>query len=180
MSLFPAAQRGFSLLEVLVTLVVVSIGLMGAVALQVSSLRASDAALQRTRATLLAEGMIERIQANATSQALALYNVGENETPPLGTGRWPHIACSAACDSSAWAGRDLWDLDQQLQRRIDGSVADALPLAGSCIAIDGSQVSVSVVWQGSGGGDLAVTSCGSATIPSGRREVRLMSSVLPQ
>ena len=180
MSLFPAAQRGFSLLEVLVTLVVVSIGLMGAVALQLSSLRASDAALQRTRATLMAEGMIERIQANATPQALAIYNVGENETPSLGAGNWPLMDCATACDSSAWAGRDLWDFDQQLQGRIGGAVADALPLAGSCIVIDGSRVSVSVVWKGSGGGDLAVTTCGSTVIPSGRREVRLISSVQPQ
>lgn len=55
---------GFTLLEVLVALVVLSIGLLGVAAMILDSLRASRAALLRTQAVTLAADMADRIRAN--------------------------------------------------------------------------------------------------------------------
>lgn len=55
---------GFTLLEVLVALVVLSIGLLGIAAMVLDSLRASRAALRRTQAVALAADMADRIRAN--------------------------------------------------------------------------------------------------------------------
>jgi type IV pilus assembly protein PilV len=57
-------QRGFSLIEVLVALVVLSIGMLGIAALYVDSLRSGRTAIHRTQAVILVSDMAERIRAN--------------------------------------------------------------------------------------------------------------------
>jgi len=61
-----AADRthGFTLIEVLVTLLVLSIGLLGLASLQTQGLRGTHEALLRTQATTLAVDMMERLQAD--------------------------------------------------------------------------------------------------------------------
>jgi len=56
--------RGFTLVEVLVALLVLSIGMLGIAALYLDSLRASRAALYRTQAVVLASDIADRIRAN--------------------------------------------------------------------------------------------------------------------
>lgn len=56
--------RGVSLVESLVALAVLSAGLLGVAALQVSGLRANGGAYYRTQATALAADLAERIRAN--------------------------------------------------------------------------------------------------------------------
>lgn len=61
-------QVGFSLIEILVTMVVLSIGLLGIAGLQASGLRNNHAAYTKTQATNLAMDMAERIRANPNGQ----------------------------------------------------------------------------------------------------------------
>lgn len=60
---------GFSMVEVLVTMLIVSVGLLGLAALQVTSLRAGNSTTFRTQATLLANELAERMHANPTAVA---------------------------------------------------------------------------------------------------------------
>jgi type IV pilus assembly protein PilV len=62
-------HSGMTLLEVLIAVVILSVGLLGVAGLQTTNLRNSQSAHQRTMAVLLASGMAERIRAN---RALAL------------------------------------------------------------------------------------------------------------
>ena len=57
----PCAQHGFSLLEILITIVVLSIGLLGTAALQVTSLQSAHSAYQRTIASVIATDAVERL-----------------------------------------------------------------------------------------------------------------------
>lgn len=57
-------QNGFTLVEALVALLVLSIGMLGIAALYVESLRAGRTALLRTSAVNLAADMADRIRAN--------------------------------------------------------------------------------------------------------------------
>lgn len=57
------SQRGFSLIEVLVTMVVVGVGLLGIAALQAKSLQHAYASHQRTLATIQANDLVERLWA---------------------------------------------------------------------------------------------------------------------
>jgi type IV pilus assembly protein PilV len=72
-------QQGFTLLEVLIALLVLSIGLLGLAALQTTGLRSNQMATMRTLATQLAYDMTDRMRANPAG--LAQYVIATNETP---------------------------------------------------------------------------------------------------
>ena len=57
-------SHGFSMIEVLVTLLVLSIGLLGLAAMQVRSIKNTHSAYLRSQATYLAYDMLDRMRAN--------------------------------------------------------------------------------------------------------------------
>ncbi|HZE18056.1 MAG TPA: type IV pilus modification protein PilV, partial [Mycobacterium sp.] len=65
-------QAGVGLMEVLITVLVLSIGLLGLAGLQATGLRNNHGSLLRTQATMLAADMADRIRANPAG--LANYN----------------------------------------------------------------------------------------------------------
>lgn len=56
-------QRGFSLIEVLITVLVVSVGMLGLAALQLASIKNTNSAFLRTQATLATADLIDRMRA---------------------------------------------------------------------------------------------------------------------
>jgi type IV pilus assembly protein PilV len=76
-------QRGLSLLEVLVAIVILSIGLLGMAGLQAASLRASQGSHYRAQAAQYADDMAERMRANL-GQART-YGHALGNAPPTGT-----------------------------------------------------------------------------------------------
>lgn len=62
-------QSGFSLLEVLIALLVLSIGLLGLAALQTTGLRSNQMASMRTTATQMAYDITDRMRANPQAVA---------------------------------------------------------------------------------------------------------------
>lgn len=60
----PHRHSGFTMIEVLITIIVVSIGLLGLAGLQISGLRANMSSEDRSKATLLANDIAERMRAN--------------------------------------------------------------------------------------------------------------------
>ncbi|PWQ98608.1 type IV pilus modification protein PilV [Leucothrix pacifica] len=66
-------QRGFSLMEVLVSVIVLSIGLLGLGGLQMTSLKGSNNAHFRTVASLAATDLADRMRANPIAVAAAHY-----------------------------------------------------------------------------------------------------------
>ena len=68
-------ERGFSIIEVLIALIVLAIGLLGLAALQAQGLRFNHDAYVRTQATNLAYDIVDRMRANRTN--LAAYTAGD-------------------------------------------------------------------------------------------------------
>lgn len=92
-------QQGFSLLEVLVALGVLSIGLLGLAALQTTSFRLNNQSYQRTQATVFLYDMVDRIRANPTGNYIQTLTAG----PITVT-----TNCNAtACDANQMATFDL-------------------------------------------------------------------------
>jgi type IV pilus assembly protein PilV len=90
-----ARTRGFTLVEVLVALVVLSIGLLGIASLQLSSLRWNHGASLRSQATLLAYDIVDRMRANQIAA-----NAGEYDAA-LGTATGTAGSVSLA-DKTRW------------------------------------------------------------------------------
>lgn len=70
----PPRTSGFSLIEVLIALVVFSIGLLGVAGLQMSGLRANNSSALRSQATYLAYDMADRMRANIQGINDGSYN----------------------------------------------------------------------------------------------------------
>ncbi|MCP5158556.1 MAG: type IV pilus modification protein PilV [Gammaproteobacteria bacterium] len=87
-------QNGFTLIEILVTVVVLAIGLLGLAGLQAISLRYNSTAYQRSQATILAYDIVERMR--ASKPAGGIIRCPQQDVPawlavvaatlPLGTG----------------------------------------------------------------------------------------------
>lgn len=70
----PRLQQGTTLLEVLISIVVLSVGLLGYAGLQTLSMKNNTSAFQRSQATILTYDIVDRMRANRPN--LASYNVG--------------------------------------------------------------------------------------------------------
>jgi len=74
-------QRGFTLVELLVAVVIISVGLLGLAGLQAIGLKNNMSALHRTQASILAMDMIDRMRANRTAALANLYDIGLTGSP---------------------------------------------------------------------------------------------------
>ena len=99
-------SAGFSLVESLVALVVLSIGMLGIAALYVESLRSGRTALVRTQAVTLAGDIADRIRANRAAEEAYEDAVTRDDTDadcePGGGGCTP--ADLAHHDKAVWLG----------------------------------------------------------------------------
>jgi type IV pilus assembly protein PilV len=62
-------QRGFTLVEVLVTIIVMAIGILGVAGLQLAGMRSNHSAYLRTQATIAASDLIDRMRADPAAFA---------------------------------------------------------------------------------------------------------------
>jgi type IV pilus assembly protein PilV len=62
--LWPSSQRGFTLLEILIAVLILAIGLLGVAGLQILSLKNSTNSVWRAEATQLAYDILDRVRAN--------------------------------------------------------------------------------------------------------------------
>jgi type IV pilus assembly protein PilV len=60
-------QEGMTLVEVLVALVILGVGLLGAAAFQLNALKYTDSARMTSQASFIAYDLMDRIRANATA-----------------------------------------------------------------------------------------------------------------
>jgi type IV pilus modification protein PilV len=93
--------RGFGLVEVLATLAIAGVGLLGQALLLQHCLAAESAALRRTQASALLAALAERIRANATARADYALPAG---TPAPAV---PACAATATCTPAQTAALDL-------------------------------------------------------------------------
>lgn len=100
-------QRGFTLIEVMVAVVVLAIGLLGLAGLQATSLRFNDSAYQRSQATALAYDMADRIRTNrsvalqAEPPGWSPYNTDFEASPNCVSGLIP-TGTLVTQDIAAW------------------------------------------------------------------------------
>jgi type IV pilus assembly protein PilV len=151
----PKTQRGVSLIEVLVTLVSISIGLLGTASLQVLSKRANFEAVQRTTAAHLANDYLQRMRGNRS--ALENYLV-ETSLGGKSLGDTPAKDCAAdgiECINSELASFDQWQWERQLDgamERIGTANAGGLLEPTACVIgpAGGSDgvYEVAIAWRG--------------------------------
>ncbi|WP_165495787.1 type IV pilus modification protein PilV [Marinobacter halodurans] len=95
-------EKGFTMIEVLVALLILAIGLLGVVGVQALAMKSTTNSNVRSQVNLLAYDMVERIRANVPGvQAGAYDNITASKTlPGCGTSCTP--TQMAAIDSNEW------------------------------------------------------------------------------
>ncbi|MFC1542824.1 type IV pilus modification protein PilV [Pseudomonadota bacterium] len=137
-------ERGFSLIEVMVALIVLSVGLLGLAGLQSASLRSTYSSYVRTQAGIAAMEMAERMRANKTGVDTMQYQA--ISSPPAGTA--PTSCLTSNCLAAAMAAHDAYTW---LSSLADND--DLLSARGTVTCLDspcavGSQHRITVMWDG--------------------------------
>jgi type IV pilus assembly protein PilV len=164
-------QRGFSLVEVLATTVVFSVGVLGISGLNGFSKRASYDAVQRSTAAELAYAILEEMRVN--SQALAVYT-GAGAIGGGAIGAEPVPRCddpAFPCTPAQLAAHGLWGLEQMLDtgwESAGGAGTGGLVSPTACIvgpaAGAAGDYTVTLVWRGvTEMTDPAINVCGAGT-----------------
>lgn len=121
---------GFTLLELLIALVVLAIGVMGVIALQVSTYQQLQTSHNYSKAAMLASDMADRILANREEAIDGKYN--HNTLP----GSEPSPNCAQApCSAAQLAAYDVWAWQTELAARDPDDPTRSIP--GSLPAASG-------------------------------------------
>jgi type IV pilus assembly protein PilV len=119
-------QRGVSLIEVMMAVLIFSIGLIGLAGLMVMSTRSNHAAYLRTQVIFLANNMADRMSANPTAVWKGTYNATNY---PVSASTAGNNDCSSACNPV--------DLAQADQRKWSSQLKTFLPSPQATIACGG-------------------------------------------
>ncbi len=118
---FPSLSSGFSIIEVLITLFITSVGLLSLAALQIQGLRCTHSAILRTHAVAYTTEMVEQLHATSATSPDA--------PPSCTTG-----PCISTASIEEWQTRIL----------------NTLPQGIGTVTIGASSATVQVVWDDHG------------------------------
>jgi type IV pilus assembly protein PilV len=92
-------SSGFSLVEVLVSIVILSFALLGTAGLMASSLSNTNTSYYRSQATILADDIIDRMRANVTAARTGEYDVTAGPTCAVSAGALASFDCNEWTDT---------------------------------------------------------------------------------
>jgi|GEM_PF-368071 len=157
------AQQGFTLLEVLITIVILSVGLLGVANLQMLGLNYNNNAYHRSQAVQLAYDIVERMRMNMdgvtagnytngstaanNAQTITFYSSGSISTAPsLGTR--PSCDKDNFCSAADLATYDLYQWRDAINAalpKLQDEDGDPTTTA-SITALGGNRYSIAVNW----------------------------------
>jgi type IV pilus assembly protein PilV len=125
----PSTQLGAGLIEVMISLLLLGVGLLGIMSMQTRSLNLNQQAYLSSQATSLIRDMSDRMRANSTAANDYLFNYGSS------------VPTAADCTSANCSESQLaeWDVSQWL-----GSVQALLPQGDAEIIAQGDGYLISV------------------------------------
>jgi type IV pilus assembly protein PilV len=182
----PRRQQGATLIEVLVSLIILMVGLLGLIGVMVQSQRAQLESYQRVQALLLAQDMVARIGTNATAADCYVPAAAVGTSSAV-------LAATPGCalpNTDARQVRALSDLNEWRSLLLGSAELSGANSVGAilgargCITKDATTgvYQVSVVWQGvqGAGAPPAGITCGSGLYGADDAQRRAVSvTVLP-
>lgn len=117
-------ERGLSLLEIMISVLVLSIGILGMATLQLQALKSNQSALTRTEATQYAYMINDMMRANRSAALNGQYNIDLGETV---------------------SGSSMAVLDLQHWKRV---VAE-LPGGDGAVSVSAGRATITIQWDSS-------------------------------
>lgn len=139
-------SAAFTLIEILITMTILSVGLLGLAGLQATSLKTNQSAYSRSQATQLAYDMADRIRANpaeSSKRADANPNTLANSVYVMANIPNPQPSCgsSPGCIPALMAQNDL--------AQWFANIRDTLPNGRGSVAVDANTriFTITVTWD---------------------------------
>jgi type IV pilus assembly protein PilV len=173
-------QSGFTMIEVLVSLLIIVLGLLGLAGLQTRLQQAEFESYQRAQALVLLYDIVDRINYNRATAPCFAITTNTNGTPYYGTGSSALPSCGSstvAHQAMANAAMAEWDTTLKGAAETKGGVAvGAMVGARGCVTYDattelvdslgatlsGTGIYTAVVaWQGGGSTVAPAVNCGN-------------------
>lgn len=137
-------DSGYTLIEVLVAVVVLSIGLLGVGKMVLYAARANGSAYMRSEATEQAYAILDYMHANRIAAATGNYDIAIGVTPPAGASCFGGAPCTTP---SAIANYDLAQWKTQLAAVLPGG--DGSVVTSTDAATQDHMVTVTIQWDDS-------------------------------
>ncbi|NRB38249.1 MAG: type IV pilus modification protein PilV [Pseudomonadales bacterium] len=136
-------QRGMNLIEVLITILVLSVGLMGMAAIQLTGLKSNQSAYFRSQASMLAYDMADRMRANAT---LAYVSTGNDFDTDGSVPSLPScVQAATGCTAVDQVDADLAEWSSRVKTGNNSS--SLLPGARGVISVDANNIfTITITW----------------------------------
>lgn len=138
-------QLGVGMIEVLITLVVIAIGLLGMAALQARGQLAEMESYQRVQALVLLEDMASRLSNNPPARDQ--YDISDLDPPYVGTGvafQTTGRGVRVDADLAAWDAL----LDGAAETLDENQVGAMIGARGCIVTLAPNRFEISVAWQG--------------------------------
>ena len=143
MAHFTLKTGGFSLIELLVSVLIIAIAVLGLVTLQTASLRGNNAAYLRTQAVFIAGDIISRMMSNPDGVEAGAYAGADSASPPSDPG-----CITTGCTSILLADQDIREWSQYFSNVLGvTNYSSTLPNASGTITATGNLYEVSVSWS---------------------------------
>jgi len=152
-------QSGFTLIEVMVSVLVLSIGLVGVAALQGVSLKNTQSAFMRSQATALAYDLADRMRANVISAKTGLYDPGT-------AAKVTACKSTTGCTAQDMAKHDLAEWNAAIATYlpmgqgfvcVDSTPNDGASAASAACDGSGTQIAVKIWWDDNRDGTINMT-----------------------
>ena len=126
--------QGLTLIEILIALIVLSVGLLGLASMQTASVKFTTSSNQRTQATALAYDLVDRMRGNRLAALNGDYNVAFESPVP---------ACGAFDGSGTLSDQDIaaWR----------NAMACRLPQSTGSVTRVNDEFTITIIWDDSQG-----------------------------
>lgn len=146
------SQQGVTLIEVLIALLVLSVGLLGVAALQTNALKANQSSLMRSHATNLSYDISDRMRANRQDALdgayLTIYDEDEEEYSELiGNRVWNCPTTSGQRQTMTSALNSLNNVADRDLAEFKVSLQCSLPNGRTSITRDGDEFVIRIRWD---------------------------------
>ncbi|WP_165840159.1 type IV pilus modification protein PilV [Motiliproteus coralliicola] len=138
----PHRQAGFTLIEILVAVLILSLGILGLIGMETMALKSNQSAYHRSQATLLAYELADMMRANPDGANAGDYadavSAGVSSSPNCI--HYNGSSTPSGCNNvESIAKQDVFEWDKRLK--------DILPSGAASIVVSGAIQTITVSWD---------------------------------
>ncbi|WP_024657509.1 type IV pilus modification protein PilV [Pseudomonas syringae USA007] len=159
-------QAGMTLIEVLVSVLILAIGLLGAAAIQLNALKYTDSSAMTSQASFIAYDMMDRIRANVDGNASA-----NGSTNVLATYALANLAAAQAANPNDARAQDLYDFKTNIVTFAGASATGSIDVSGA------PQVTIIISWTDTRAAASSNQATGSTTGSPTTQSFKLVSRI---